>query len=100
MIPSQLLRPVQRFSAIVVQGEFRGATGRGVPAPGLSAAFLTRRSHNPPDPTRRSRGHLCLDVLRQPSVADAVACVRRESGTRYNPFNLLIVSAEAAAVVS
>jgi uncharacterized protein with NRDE domain len=76
-----------------------GGTWLGVNAHGVVAGILNRRSHHPPDPTRRSRGQLCLDVLRQPSVAAAAAGVQGDSGTRYNPFNLLIASPDAACVV-
>jgi uncharacterized protein with NRDE domain len=76
-----------------------GGTWLGVNAHGLVAGILNRRSNQPPDPTRRSRGQLCLDVLRQPSVAAAAAGIQADPGTRYNPFNLLIASPEAACVV-
>jgi uncharacterized protein with NRDE domain len=76
-----------------------GGTWLGVNAHGLVAGILNRRSNQAPDPTRRSRGQLCLDVLRQPAVAAAVAGIQGDSGTLYNPFNLLLASPDAACVV-
>jgi uncharacterized protein with NRDE domain len=76
-----------------------GGTWLGVNAHNLVAGILNRRSHALPDPTRRSRGLLCLDVLRQPSVPAARDRVLRDPGELYNPFNLLIAAPTAAWVI-
>jgi uncharacterized protein with NRDE domain len=78
---------------------FAGGTWLGVNGEHVVAGVLNRRTGQPPDPTRRSRGLLCLDVLRHANVAAATAAVCRERGDRYNPFNLLIASPDAACVV-
>jgi len=77
-----------------------GGTWLGVNAHQVVAGVLNRRTARPPDPTRRSRGLLCLDALRQASVNDAIAAVREQPGARYNPFNLLVASPTAAVVIS
>src|SRR5260370_33472646 len=46
----------------------------------------------------RSRGLLCLDVLRYATAAEAARFVERQRGTDYNPFNLLIASREQTFV--
>lgn len=76
-----------------------GGTWLGVNACGLVAGVLNRRSPTAPDPTRRSRGLLCLEALRQRSVQAARALVQREAAHLYNPFNLLIAAPDAACVI-
>jgi uncharacterized protein with NRDE domain len=86
----------------VVGGQDRSAGGTwlAVNAHHLLAGLLNRRSALPIEAARRSRGLLCLDALAQPGVAAAVAVVCRESAGRYNPFNLLLASPDAACVIS
>jgi uncharacterized protein with NRDE domain len=79
--------------------ERAGGTWLGVNACGLVAGVLNRRSTTAPDPTRRSRGLLCLEALRQPSVRAARALAHREDAQLYNPFNLLIAAPDAACVI-
>ena len=76
-----------------------GGTWLGLNAHNVVAGLLNRRTGQPPDPTRRSRGLLCLDVLQHASVAAAAAAVCADRGDRYNPFNLLIASPDAACVI-
>ncbi|MCK6554005.1 NRDE family protein [Candidatus Binatia bacterium] len=76
-----------------------GGTWLGLNAHGLVAGLLNRRTATAIDPTRRSRGQLCLDALRHDSVAAAAAFVVGEPADRYNPFNLLLASPVAACVV-
>jgi uncharacterized protein with NRDE domain len=76
-----------------------GGTWLGVNGHNLVAGIVNRRRNTPPDPTRRSRGQLTLDVLHHVSVAAARQRVERDPGTLYNPFNLLIASPQAACVV-
>lgn len=85
----------------VVGGRDRvaGGTWLGVNAHGLVAGLLNRRTTAAIDPSRRSRGMLCLDALRDSSVAAAAARVCDEPAERYNPFNLLLASREAACVI-
>ena len=63
---------------------------------GMVAALLNRRSEDPPDPTRRSRGQLCLGMLRSASAMAARGVVGREDPRNYNPFTLLVADREHA----
>ena len=85
----------------IVAGQDRVGAGTwlGVNAHGLVAGIVNRRSTRVPDPSLRSRGQLCLDVLRTASVAAARTRVERDAGTLYNPFNLLIASRSGACVI-
>ncbi len=82
------------------QDTVAGGTWLGVNARGVVAGILNRRTNHPPDPTRRSRGLLCLEALRAPSVRTAATRVADQAGTLYNPFNLLIASPTTATVVA
>jgi len=81
------------------QDAVAGGTWLGVNARGLVAGLLNRRASTPPDPTRRSRGLLCLEALRHDSVAAAAVEVGAQPAERYNPFNLLLASPTAACVI-
>jgi uncharacterized protein with NRDE domain len=74
-------------------------TWLGVNQHGMLAAVLNRHTGQSADPTRRSRGMLCLDVLKYTSVAQALSFVTAQSASTYNPFNLLIADASAAYVI-
>lgn len=94
--------PAARAEApwIVAGEDLVGAgTWLGVNAHGVVAGIVNRRSARAPDPSLRSRGQLCVDVLRAASVAAARTRVERDPGTLYNPFNLLIASPLAACVI-
>lgn len=67
-----------------------GGTWLGVNEHGVVAGVLNRRSATPPDPARRSRGLLCLEVLRHRRAADAAAALTRVDPREYNPFNLFV----------
>jgi len=77
-----------------------GGTWLGVAETGLVAGILNRRTSTPPDPSRRSRGLLCLDLLGCPTAADAGARAAAEPAGRYNSFNLLVADRDEAFVVS
>ena len=77
-----------------------GGTWLGVNASGVMAGILNRQSPLPPDPSRRSRGQLCLDALRYPSAAQAAHQLVRHSPHDYNPFTLVIADARQAYVVN
>ncbi len=76
-----------------------GGTWLGVNAHDVVAGIVNRRSTTPPDPSRRSRGLLCLQALEQHSVAAACARVRDDPGALYNAFNLLVASPAAAYII-
>jgi uncharacterized protein with NRDE domain len=76
-----------------------GGTWLGVNEFGLAAGIVNRRAAQGPDPSRRSRGMLCLRALRQSSAAAAAATVPEDAGTAYNAFNLLLASPQEAWVI-
>lgn len=76
-----------------------GGTWLGLNAAGLFAA-VTNRIGTPPDPARRSRGLLVVDVLAAARAEDAAERIERLATDAYNPFNLLIADDETAHVFS
>jgi uncharacterized protein with NRDE domain len=76
-----------------------GGTWLGVNEHGVVAGIVNRRvkaanpTHRP-----RSRGLLCLDMLRAENPAQARALLDREHAARYQPFLLLLASVEGAFV--
>ena len=81
--------------------DLAGGTWLGVNRHGLVAALLNRRTSEPADPARRSRGQLCLDMLRADSAAAARASLDRENGAAYyNPFNLLVADRRDAWIAT
>lgn len=77
-----------------------GGTWLGVNRHGVLSALLNRRTDAPADPTRRSRGQLCVSMLRHPSAASARVAVRAEPPTSYNAFNLLVADRDRAWIGS
>jgi uncharacterized protein with NRDE domain len=65
---------------------------------GMVVGILNRRTGEPPDPTRASRGDLCLELARTGSVAEAAALLADVPPERHNPFNVLVADAERAFV--
>lgn len=70
----------------------------GVNAHGLVVGLTNRRLSDDQvnDDDRRSRGLLCLDALRQHRPAEVATWLASEASDQYNPFNLLVMDAEAA----
>jgi uncharacterized protein with NRDE domain len=77
-----------------------GGTWLGVNRHGLVAAILNRRTSEPADPARRSRGQLCLDMLHADSAIAARAMLDRERAVAYNPFNLLVADSRDAWIAN
>jgi uncharacterized protein with NRDE domain len=77
-----------------------GGTWLAVNGSGVVAALLNRRSDRPPDPSRRSRGLLCLSMLRMSTAAQARGGLSHERGEAYNPFNLLVADREQAWIAT
>jgi uncharacterized protein with NRDE domain len=65
---------------------------------GLVVGVLNRRSPLPPDPSRLSRGALCVELATLDSVAAAVEELTGRRGSDYNSFNLLVADRAAAVV--
>jgi uncharacterized protein with NRDE domain len=66
-----------------------GGTWLGLSARGLFAA-VTNVAGTAPDPARRSRGLLVLDVLEAGDAREASALAEAAGAARYNPFNLFV----------
>ena len=75
-----------------------GGTWLAINQFGMIAGLLNRRSDLPADPDCRSRGLLCLDVLRQSTVEGAVRFLTEQDPENYNPFNLMVAAGDRAAV--
>lgn len=78
--------------------ERAGGTWLGVNAYGVVVGLTNRRTREGQknDPTRRSRGLLCVEALHYRTAAEVVARLASESSDCYNPFNLLIVDQDEA----
>jgi uncharacterized protein with NRDE domain len=77
-----------------------GGTWLGVNRHGLVAAILNRRTSEPADPARRSRGQLCVDMLHADSAIAAREMLDRERAVAYNPFNLLVADSRQAWIAN
>ena len=77
-----------------------GGTWFGVNEHGVVAGVLNRRGPTAPDPTRRSRGLLCLEVLHTASAGAAAESLRHADGDAYNGFNLLVADRRSAFVAA
>jgi uncharacterized protein with NRDE domain len=85
-----------RNGAIVAPLDRRaGGTWWGLNQHGVFAA-VTNRPTQAPDPTRRSRGQLVLDVLAAASSAAAAEALGRLDRDAYNPFNLFVADGRDA----
>jgi uncharacterized protein with NRDE domain len=76
-----------------------GGTWLGINEYGLAAAILNRQAPGSPDPRRRSRGLLCLDVLQHSSASTALQSIFRQQTVQYDPFSLVIADHAVAYVV-
>jgi uncharacterized protein with NRDE domain len=72
-----------------------GGTWWGLSATGVFAA-VTNRPTRTPDPSRRSRGRLVLDVLQSGTAREAAAALADVPGSAYNPFNLFVADGREA----
>jgi uncharacterized protein with NRDE domain len=95
--PKLLDRQAEIFGG---RDEAAGGTWLAVNRSGVVAALLNRRSDRVPDPSRRSRGLLCLSLLRCHSAAEARNRLAIERGETYNPFNLLVADGERAWIAT
>ena len=76
-----------------------GGTWFGVNAYGMVAGIVNRRMQTSArHDTARSRGLLCLDLLRAKDVVETEKLLENEDGSKYPPFLLLIARAAAAFV--
>jgi len=75
-----------------------GGTWLGTNEHGLSVGILNRRNAEGPDPTRKSRGLLCLELLQTRGPDEAERLLRSRRAADYNWFNLLVADREQAFV--
>lgn len=76
-----------------------GGTWLGVNQDGVVAAVLNRRTVNPPNPNRRSRGALCAEALRLASIDEAKRRVLRWPPLEFNPCTLFLARVGGPALV-
>jgi uncharacterized protein with NRDE domain len=72
-----------------------GGTWLGVNAEGVFAAVTNLRNPSP-DPSRRSRGMVVLDALREPTAVRGAEVLKALPEEAYNPFNCFIADREHA----
>jgi uncharacterized protein with NRDE domain len=77
-----------------------GGTWFGVNQHGMVVGLLNRRRPGGPDPSRRSRGLLCLEVLQTASPDAAAALLAGLRPADYNGFNLLVADRHQALVAT
>jgi uncharacterized protein with NRDE domain len=86
---------------IIIGGKdlLAGGTWLGVNEHGLAAGILNRRVEEKHMPSgARSRGLLCLDILRLKEPSQVCAFLENKSASRYRPFNLFFANAKEAYV--
>jgi uncharacterized protein with NRDE domain len=77
-----------------------GGTWFGVNEHGMVVGLLNRRRPDGPDPARRSRGLLCLEILQTRSPSEAADRLHAVAGDAYNGFNMLVADAHQAFVAT
>jgi uncharacterized protein with NRDE domain len=77
-----------------------GGTWLGLNGHHLVAGLLNRRAGDAPDPTKRSRGLLCLEALRQETPEAALSLLEGHDTRAFNSFNLLVASPSSAFAFS
>ena len=80
------------------QDEVAGGSWLTLSASGLVVGVLNRRVTRPPDETRASRGHLCLDLARLADAATAAEFLRMVPAEQHDPFNILVADGNRAFV--
>ena len=65
---------------------------------GVVVGILNRRTAEPLDPRRASRGGLCVELASAGSVAAAVAILESVPAEKHNPFNVLVADRARAVV--
>jgi uncharacterized protein with NRDE domain len=65
---------------------------------GVVVGVLNRRTVEPPDPRRESRGTLCMELAVKGSAAAAAELLAATPAHRHNPFNILVADRRSAFV--
>jgi uncharacterized protein with NRDE domain len=77
-----------------------GGTWLGVNERHMVVGVLNRRRPGGPDPTRRSRGLLCLELLQTGSPDEAADHLSHTAADAYNSFNILVADDRHAFVAT
>jgi uncharacterized protein with NRDE domain len=77
-----------------------GGTWFGINQHGMVVGLLNRRRPGGPDPSRRSRGLLCLEILQCRGPGAAAQRLHATDGDAYNSFNMLVADARQAFVAT
>jgi len=93
------LHPQRPLSVVAPIDRQAGGTWWGLNAAGLFAGITNRFGTSPPDPGRRSRGHLVFTALDQRRPAEAAARIAALEPTAYNRFHLLLADRGGAELV-
>lgn len=75
-----------------------GGSWLATSARGLVVGILNRRTGEPPDPSRASRGALCVALASCASLDEAVALLSSVATDEHNPFNVLVADRARAVV--
>jgi uncharacterized protein with NRDE domain len=84
--------------ALAPRDDVAGGTWMGANVAGMWIGITNRRGSRPPDPDRRSRGLLCLDLLREATARDVVAALERIEEP-YNPFHVVCGDGEVMTLI-
>lgn len=84
--------------ALAPRDEVAGGTWMGANVAGTWIGITNRHGPRPPDPDRRSRGLLCLDLLAAPTTHEVVAALERIEEP-YNPFHVVCGTGEVMALI-
>lgn len=96
--PSAALALIAKAPKIIAGVDLRaGGTWLGANDRGVVAGILNRRANGeiPPTNDARSRGQLCLDLLKSRSVAEAQSFLESHR-LRYNPFTAVVADGRRA----
>ncbi len=91
--------PALRDGVVSPRDVRAGGTWLGLNRTGVFAAVTNRRCPQP-DPSRKSRGLLVLDALREPSAAAARERLESLEPDVYNPFNLFVADRASCFLVT
>ena len=102
-----LARPTEGFAiretetgpVLAPRDGLAGGTWLGINQSGVFAAVTNRRTDEP-DPTRRSRGLLVMDLLSTSTAEEAAGRIDGLPPNFYNPFNVFVADGRSAHVLS
>ena len=93
------IRETQAGRILAPRDGLVGGTWLGINQSGVFAA-VTNRHTDTPDPTRRSRGLLVMDLLDTSTAEDAAGRTESLPPNVYNPFNVFVADGRSAHILS